>query len=61
VELNVALKDKIKLGTQINGTFKDKGSADENKKNIIVEPLLNNYKKTMHSSIDRRLRSYTCF
>jgi hypothetical protein len=49
-----------KLRMQMNGKFND---ADENKyqKNITVEPLLNNYKKTMHLFIDRRLRNCICF
>jgi hypothetical protein len=57
----VALKGK-KLRTQVNGNFDNMNSADENKyKNISVEPLFKNYKKTLHLFIDRRLRSCTCF
>jgi hypothetical protein len=31
VKQNVALNDKKKLGTQINGNFNDRSSADGNK------------------------------
>jgi hypothetical protein len=51
---------KKKLRTQINGKFNDISSAYENKK-ISVEHLFKNYKKTVHSFIDRRLRNCTCF
>jgi hypothetical protein len=44
----VALKDKIL-----------RGSVDE--KNITVESLFKNYRKTIHSFIDRRLRVVTGF
>lgn len=54
----VALKKKLR--TQINGKFSDINSADENKKNIAVESLFKNYKKTIHLFIDRGLRSYIC-
>jgi hypothetical protein len=61
VKLKVALKDNKNL-EQIDGKFNDISSADENKyKNITVEPLFKNYKKTVHLFIDRRLRSCTCF
>jgi hypothetical protein len=52
---NVALKDKI-LRTQINGIFNDI-SADENEQQqIIVESLLNKYKKkAIHLFMDKRL------
>jgi hypothetical protein len=32
-----------------------------NKRKITVETLFENYKKTVHLLIDRRLRSFTCF
>jgi hypothetical protein len=61
VKQKIALKDKKKLRTWVNRKFIDIGSADENKKNITVEPLFKNYKKTIHLFIDGRLRSCTCF
>jgi hypothetical protein len=39
------------LRTQINGKFNDINSADENKKNITVEPLFKNYKKAIIYSL----------
>jgi hypothetical protein len=57
----VALKDK-QIRTEVNGKSDDISSADKNKyKNITVEPLFNNYKKTIHLFIDGRLRICTCF
>jgi hypothetical protein len=62
VKRKVALKDKEKHRTQINVKCNDINSADENKyKNITVDPLFKNYKKTIHLFIDRRLRSCACF
>jgi hypothetical protein len=50
-----------KIRTQKNGKFNDIGSTDGNKqKNIAVEPLFKNYKKTIHLFINRKLRSCTC-
>jgi hypothetical protein len=39
-------KDK-NLRTQISGKFNDMNSADDSKKNIAIEPLFKNYKKTI--------------
>jgi hypothetical protein len=60
VKQKVALKKNLR--TQINGKFNGISSADANKyRNIAVEPLYKNYRKTIHLFIDRRLRSCTCF
>jgi hypothetical protein len=51
-----------KLRAQIIGKFNDISSADENKyKNITVEPLFKNFKKTVLLFINKRLRSCTCY
>jgi hypothetical protein len=39
----------------MNETFNDRIISDDNKK-YHVQPLFKNYKKTIHSLIDRRLR-----
>jgi hypothetical protein len=52
VKQKVGIKDK-KTRTQINGRFTDISSADENIKNIIVEPLFKNYKTTIHLFVCR--------
>jgi hypothetical protein len=56
VSENVALEERKKKQTQMNGTFNDRIISDENK-----QPLFKNCKKTIHSLIDRRLMgSCTC-
>jgi hypothetical protein len=59
VKQKVALKEKKKPRTQINGKFNDISSADENKKKMTVGPLFKNCNKAIHLFIDRRLRSCT--
>jgi hypothetical protein len=62
VKHKIAIKDKKKLRTQINGKSNDISSAGGNKyKNITVGPLFKNYKRTIHLLFARRLRSCTCF
>jgi hypothetical protein len=54
VKQNIALKHK-KLRTQINGKFNDRSSANENIRNVTVEPSFKNYKNTVYLCNGRRL------
>jgi hypothetical protein len=60
VKQKVALKDKIKLGPQINEKFNDINSAVE-KKISLQNFYLKTVRRQMHLFIDRRLRTCTCF
>jgi hypothetical protein len=62
VKQKVALKDKKKPITQVNGKYNDISSADGNKlTEITVEPLFKNYKRQYIYLSVEDLRSSTCF